>query len=314
MPYPVLFSLLLVVTTWTNLAIGQDAKTKPKRARLPSPSSLVTDVFFKDAFAEGLVGPRPATLGGLTRDSFVTERPQANNELHRFEWSSVVSAQTLEDAVKTLQIELQKSITTPSKFSGGGYLEARRKFTELAILFAVIDEYDVDVRWKDDAAAARELFARAAANTKTASIQAFNEASKRKLDLEQLVRGGRLQASSKNDEPSWELINRAALMQRFTQSYDDGLAIWTANHAVFRQQASSIKRESELLMMLAVVLTQAGMADSDDEDYVAYSKHFGTTARQLFNAQQDGDAEAARKAASAMGQSCTACHEDYRGS
>ena len=104
---------------------------------------------------------------------------------------------------------------------------------------------------------------------------------KRKQDLEELVRGGTLTEKSKHAENTWNLINRAALMQRFTQSYDDGIAIWTANDASFSQQSASIKREAELLVMLANVITQDGMEDGDDEDYAAYSKQFAKAAQRV---------------------------------
>ena len=225
----------------------------------------------------------------------------------------MVSSQTLEDEIKSLQIQIQKTITTPSEFSGGGYLEARRMFTELAALFSVISEYDGDVRWKSEAPKARDLFTRAAANTKTTSIQAFNEAKKRKQDLEELVRGGKLGEQDASVESSWKLINRASLMQRFTQSYDEGIAIWTAKDVEFQKSAGKIRREAELLMMLSVVLRQAGMEDGDDEDYAAYCKQLEKTTRLVLQALDDGDADASRKATSAIGQSCNACHADYRG-
>ena len=292
---------------------GLLAQSKPVRARLPSPESLKTDIFFQDAFAEGLRGARPAKLGmsSAVNASRVAAKPEAPAG---FQWSTVVSARTLEDEVKSLQIQLQQTITTPGKFSGGGYLKARSMFTELATLFSVIHQYDGKVRWKPDAALARDLFTRAAANTKTTSIQAFNEAKNRKFDLEELVRGGRLVSEKKaKSDGDWSLINRAALMQRFTQSYDEGLAIWTRNTDKVAEYKSDIERESELLMMLSRVLTQNGMEDGGDEDYATYSRKLEESANDVLEAVRANDPEAARLAASAIGQACTACHEDYKG-
>ena len=179
--------------------------------------------------------------------------------------------------------------------------------------FSIIQEYDADVRWKDDAAVARDLFARAAANTKTTSIQAFNESKQRKMDLEELVRGGSLVQKTKNEQNNWELIHRGSLMKRFTKSYDDGLAIRTANDAAFEKNKAKIKHECELLMAMATVLTQKGMEDGDDDDYVAYSKQLEKAAGSVLSSLEVGDAESARKSSSDVGQSCVACHEDYRG-
>ena len=309
---------LLTVLFYCAAAEPSLAQTKPVRARLPSAESLQSELFFQDAFAEGLRGTRPARLGSAstaTRRTIPNDPTRSPQEARGgFPWSSVVSARTLEDEVKSLQIQLQQTITTPSKFSGGGYLDVRRMFTELAVLFAVIDQYDRDVRWQQDAALARDRFTRAAANTKTTSIQAFNESKQRRFDLEELVRGGSLGAAKPSgDEHDWSLINRAALMQRFTQSYDDGLAVWTANQAGFAKHSSDIRRESELLMLLSRVITQPGMEDGEDEDYVTYSRKLESTASKVLQALKDNDARAARQAASAVGQACVACHDDYRG-
>lgn len=298
---------------------GIAESNKPQRAKLPAAETLKSDIFFQDAFREALRGPRPSALGAnrATKSLASTNNEEKNNGTGKskgFAWSNLVSASSLEDAVKSIQIQTQKELTTPGKFRGGGYLEARRLFTELAVLFAVIQEYDRDVRWREYAALARDRFTRAAANTKTTSIQAYNESQKRKQDLEELVRGGSLVAERKvDDETDWSLINRAALMKRFTTSYDEGLAIWTANETSFEKHANDIRRESELLTMFARVLTQEGMEDGDDEDYVNYSRRLEKAASDMLTSIQDKDARSAGQAASAIGQACVACHEDYRG-
>lgn len=292
---------------------------KPKRARLPDWKTFPSDIFFKDAFKEGLVGERPATLGGTkakpSDKNETSDQDAQSSETTGVIWSNYVSAQTLEDEVKSLQIDLQKSVTTPGKFSGGGYRDVRRQFTELATLFAVIGNFDRQVRWKESAPLARDLFARAAANAKVTSKQAFNDAKQRKIDLEELVRGGSIvskrPAEKKND---WSKIcDRGPLMQRFTGCFDEGLLVWTANENDFKKNAANIRREAELLKMFAHVLTREGMEDAGDDDYDTYSRQLGKAAEDVLQALRNDDAQAARKATSSVGKSCTDCHEDYRG-
>ncbi len=287
---------------------------KPKRARLPKWDKFPSDVFFKDAFKEGLVGKRPATLGGAKAKT--PSQPTGNEPTKESGqlWSELASAQTLEDEIKSLQIAVQKSVTTPGRFSGGGYQDVRRQYTELATLFAVISDYDGKVRWKKEAPIARDAFARAASNAKVTSIQAYNDAKLRKQDLEELVRGGTLTTakpvSKKND---WSRIcDRGPLMERFTGCFDDGLMVWTSL-SEFSKNKLNIKREAELLKLFAVVLQQEGMEDAGDDDYDAYCKQLGTAADKVIQAVRNDDATAAREATSAVGKSCTACHDDYRG-
>lgn len=293
--------------------------SKPKRARLPNPSDFPNGIFFKDAFREALVGSRPAKLGlRQLADKDGANDAGANDdgtESSGTRWSEIVSARTLEDEVKALQMAVQKSVTTPGRFNGGGYRDVRRQFTEVATLFAVIHEYDGQVRWKETAPLARDLFARVAANAKVTSTQAFNQAKLRKFDLEELVRGGSL-VSNKKTEPDndWSTIcDRGPLMQRFTQSYDEGLMIWTSNESEFNKNASNIVREAELLKVFAEVLQCEGMEDAGDEDYDNYSQELSKASDAVLRAVRDKDAKAARVATSLVGKSCTQCHEDYRG-
>lgn len=311
----VVFSICVLAP---SLALGQE-QAKPRRAKLPRWKDSQTAIFFKDAFREGLVGERPITLGRAASSAPAAESQKGpssvTDDSDSASWSRVVSSRTLEDEIKKLQIAVQQSVTTPGRFSGGGYRDVRRQFTELATLFAVIGSYDGTVRWKKEAPLARDLFARAASNAKVTSIQAFNEAKLRKLDLEELVRGGTLNATrpieAKND---WEQIcDRGPLMQRIGMGFDDGLTVWTANSSEFKSNLEKIQREAELMQLFAVIMTQEGMEDAGDEDYDAYCRQLGDAAAALVQATRDQDAGAARKAASDIGKSCNACHEDYRG-
>src|SRR5205823_10891788 len=104
-------------------------------------------------------------------------------------WSGLISAATIEDAIKSLKQQVDKEVTTLSDFKGKGHKLARRDYSLLAMLFGIAAEYEGDVRWKKDAAVARDAFARSAANFKVATDQAFNEAKARKEELTELVSG-----------------------------------------------------------------------------------------------------------------------------
>ena len=310
-------ALLSIVSSYvlTTGALAQPA-AKPKRAALPKWDKFPSDIFFKDAFQEGLVGPRPATLGGATKSSSSNEpKSPTGNTSTGFAWSQVVSPETLEDEVKSLNLQVQKSVTTPGKFSGGGYQDVRRQFTVLATLFAVIANYDGKVRWIDQAPHARDAFARAAANAKVTSIQAFNDAKQRKLDLEELVRGGTLNsnkpASKEND---WERVcDRRPLMQRIETGYREGLEIWAGKPSAFEANLAKVKREAELLKLFGVVLMREGMEDAGDDDYDAYCRQLVDAADAMVRAAQDKDAAAAKAANGRINKSCVQCHDDYRG-
>ena len=101
-------------------------------------------------------------------------------------WSALISPTSLEDEIKRMRLHYDEVVTTPSAFNGGGYQDARRDLSALATLFAIISEHGGEVRWKDQAAAARDLLARTAFNCKAGSTQVYNEARLRKADLQDL--------------------------------------------------------------------------------------------------------------------------------
>jgi hypothetical protein len=287
LPIALLCGLLAAVCLAAN-----DEKSTAVRAPLPAPEAFPVDVFFKDAFREALVGDRPSRLGQTGSPSANPIRRLAPTKSgDGSEWSILVSAETLESEVKALQMSVDQNITTPARFSSGGFEVARREFSELAVLFAVIGEFDGKVRWHDQAPLARDRFARAAANAKVSSPQAFQARS-----------------------TDWaHVADRRPLMERFAFRYDEGIQKWAANATEFSEHKAAITREAELLRMFATVLTRDGMEDAGDEDYDAYCRELVSATDDLLEATRVEDYAAARAAAGKIGQACSRCHEDYRG-
>ena len=175
------------------IAAQSETPRKYRRAQTPDFRRQVPDrVFFEDVLSR-TVGERPvgrtapgekAGAPALSPENVVQSPPGTAAG-----WSRVISATTLEDEIKSLKLEIDKVVTTPTAFAGGGHKPACLHFSLLALLFAIVQEYDADVRWKSDAASARSAFARTAANLKAGgSIQVFHEAKRRQQELDELVR------------------------------------------------------------------------------------------------------------------------------
>ena len=201
-------------------------------------------------------------------------------------------------------------MTTPGAFAGSGYKEARVHFSLLALLFDIIANYDGEVRWKSDAAAARDGFARAAANLKAGgSIQVYNEAKKRKQDLADLVGGSRLPdpANAEPGEQVW--ADRVPLMQLLEQRLEANLKKWTASEAEFRTQAEALRHESELTAVIGRALTRPGMEDSEESEYQTFAHLLEQGAINVAAAVTRKDPAAARNAMADVSRSCSDCHE-----
>ncbi len=300
-----------------GLGQGGSPSSSKQRARLPQfRLDDSSQPFFTDLFSQ-LRGPRPAgrsspdakvdsvsTPGLSPTDAVGTPAGSA--------WPALISATTLADEIEALKIAIDKNVTTPSDFAGRGVKLVRRDFSILATLFAVVAEYDGDVRFKHSAAIARDRFARAAANARAAgSTNVYNEAKQRRRDLQDLLGGSRL--SGEPSRVDWERVAaRSALMQRLKVGLRERLVVGTRDGSEFSRRQEILLHEAEIVAAIAEVLTQEGMEDGDDEEYAALSRRMQAAAVDLVGAVKMTAPERARLAVGQVSQACADCHELYR--
>ncbi len=182
----------------------------------------------------------------------------------------------------------------------------------MAMLFAVIHEYRGEVRWKDQAAAARDLLARTAFNCKAGSTQVYNEAKLRKADLQDLVSGSGPSKRDAEPENDWSMIADRSPLMEYAESLIDALEDASRDAGAVQRAPDLVKRNSELLSLLGEVLTREGMDEADDKDYTTLSRSMIDESKKVTAAIDRGDADAVRKGVSGIRQKCDACHEQYR--
>ena len=305
--------------TLVGLALSLPLSAQERRAKPPQFSKAQVDQTFFDELSQAIRGTRPdlATLRGNqpTAPATTGPSPARREESHEGDsdrWSRLVSATSLEDEIKRLRLEFDATVTTPGAFSGGGYRDARRHLSILAMAFAVVDEFGEDVRWKDQAGAARDLMARTAANCKTGSTQVYNEAKLRQQDLQDLVAGGGLQERATDERGEWVMIVERGPLMEYAESLLDRMQDATRSGAAFSQATDSLVRDAQMLAIVGTVLQAEGMIDADDEDYNGLSQEMVEAATSLAAAAEREDSESARAAVGAVVQSCANCHDQYR--
>lgn len=305
---------ICVVAILAIVASGQGRKPA-NRAKLPTFDSAKTDrIFFPDVFAR-LDGERPANpnvkivqtpAGGAVGDT-------GAGGGESYAWSKIISGVSIEDEIKAIKLATDKNITTPQDFAGRGYKEIRRDFSVLAMLFAIINEYDADVRWKRDAAAARDIFSRTASNAKAGNNNVYNESKKRKDELQDILNGAALAEKAESEDNNWETIaDRSPLMQRLEAAQEKKLAKWTSSADAFSEEIEGVLREAELVAAIAEVLTREGMEDGDDETYAGFANLMKRSALDVVAAVKSNNAEQARKATGEIAKACSDCHDNYR--
>lgn len=304
-------------------ALAQDRpKSAAKRAQPPKfDPAKASEYFFDDVFAK-LVGPRPVSTGAAAASSGVaatTAAPSGSTPATAVAggrgWPKIISAGTIEDEIKAIKQEVDKNVTTPSDFAGRGHKVIRREFSILAMLFAIINEYEGDVRFKKDASKARNLFARTANNTKAGgNSNVFNEAKMRKTDLEELLSGSSISAEGGEDTSEWAMIiDRTPLMQRLEAGFQGRVTPALANKDEFSKNVETVMHEAEMIGTLATVLTKDGMNDATDESYAGFAKSMKQAASEIVEAVKLNSYEQARAAAGKIDKACSQCHESFRG-
>jgi hypothetical protein len=311
-----LFVILVAIPAVTLLA---QTKGKPRvRAAVPKTFEDTKGIFFNDVFKEGVVGARPdlgkAVVGSGSPTTPTAggtdDAPAAGGE---FGWSKIISNTTLEDEIKASKKVLDEEVSTPAKFAGNGYKVARKQFSVLAMMFAIIGEYDGEVRWKADGPAARDVFGRTASNCKVGTIQVFNEAKQRKADLEDLLGGGGLKNREGERKATWTAVtDRSPLMQRLELCQQGRMQPWVANKGEFSNHSEEMLHEAQLAAAFAEILMKDGMEDADDDEYKAFCVRLKKASLEIVDAVKSNNYDKARSAAGEIDKSCTECHQAYR--
>ncbi len=308
----------MAVLVPTLFVWGQNKAPRSKpRAELPKWDKADSGDFFADVFKEGVVGTRP-DLGKVAATPNTGGPPTTGGDNPAppggvYAWSQLISPSTIEDEIKSSKKVIDEEVSTPAKFAGNGYKTARKQFSVLAIMFAIIGEYDGEVRWKADGPAARDLFGRTASNCKVGTIQVYNEAKLRKVELEDLLNGSGLKDRQGEAKAVWNTVtDRSPLMQRLQAGFDERMKPWSGNKAEFKDHAEEMIHEAQLVAAFAEVLKKDGMEDGDDTDYADFCNRMQKAAQDIVDASKRDDYDKARAAIGEIDKCCTECHQGYR--
>ena len=306
----------MVAIATGGIAVAERGSPKAlKRAAPPTRWDKGTaGTFFDDAF-ETLQGERPSFSAArpAVAGPAAPQSAAGSGSAGGFKWSTMISEGTLTDEVKDKKSEVAAVSGRPADFKGGGYDKAREAFSSIALAFAVIADYDQDVRWKKDAATARDLFARVGFNCKVGTDQSLAETKLRLADLEALLDGGSPQGKSDREEDFlWsQVAGRPALMKRL-ESAEAGIGAAIASKADFDKQLERLVHDAEIVAAIGEAVQRPDYEYHDDDTYRGYSSTMRDAAVRIRDACLKKDYEAARAAASELKKSCDTCHGDYR--
>ncbi len=291
-------------------------RAEPKNSQRAAPPDWPQEVrgtFFEDA-RDQLVGERPqidaATSGNKNIHTSANEAGVNDSQ----QWSALIEAETVTSEIKQLHNRLASILERPGRFRSGGHTECRRDFSQLAAMFFIVERFDQDVRWHNSAASLRAQCLQAARECQTASDASLALARDVHALLGDLLRGQELQETTAAKPPAEdEQADRGQLMLRMEAAVEEVISPGLASKKQFRKHRSTIAQEAQILSALAQLIRRKQYDYSDDETFLDYALELQRASVRLNKASSDSNFEVASRAAGGVTQSCSDCHEGYRG-
>ena len=283
----VLIAAAAVFYTWSSASVAQQAGPPPNRAEPPHWTPDDLDLFFRDA-RDQLVGERPEP--GSLANGASGEAPAAStggsgsNSAGSLAWSKLISPDVLEDEIKSINLSLASAVASPTEYSGGGYVECYKAFSQLTLLFKVVGQYDGRVRWKEDGGALSELFKASSLATIAGEGANYTEARRRKEDLDLLVRGERLQIDPPSQESTKkEILDLKPYMARMKVAFQERIKPSLASERTFAESIDQIGHEAQILALMAEEIGSPRYSYAEEELYQEYVGMLRTGARRCPN-------------------------------
>lgn len=314
-----MFSLACVWVGWQ----AAWAQNKGLQRALPPRWNDEIKSIFPDEASKELKGSRPNFAAGTpaagttnvatsSGSGGATPAPAATGAAA---WSKIIEPDSILAEIKSYQQPVAEDVKSVSEFKGGGYKKSRVSYSMLGLMFAIIAEYDGDIRFKKDALAARELFGRVSMNLKVSTDQAFNESKARAEDLAALIRGDTIQ-SPPNIDPKvkWQekVANRPPLMTRLNMATEERLNKAMSDAGAFAKNGDMVLHESQVIAAISAAIQREGYGSADDDTYLEYARDMQKSATDISDAVKAKNYDAARAAFGAIKQKCDECHGAYR--
>ena len=274
------------------------------RARPPRFSAAEEAVFFEDA-RQQLVGSRPQ-VG--EKDSVAGTAGEAVVDT---EWAALIDGDTLTAEVKRTVNRLNTSLRRVGPFRSGGNVQCRQEFAMLATLFQVISAHESELRWKASAPTMHELCFATAESCSEPTKESYEAAKAAYEVLAELLRGTTPAEQAPGSPP--QLVDQTILMQRMETALETTISPALSDKRTFRRKSEDLRHESRMLAMLAKVIQHPDYDYGEDEDFLRMAEDLRKASQTISESVDSGDYDATREATGRASQSCSACHEGYRG-
>ncbi len=227
------------------------------------------------------------------------------------EWSRLIAPSILENEIKGLVTQAKLSTRASGRFKSRGYKKTRREFSMLAVYFEIVNQFDADIRWRDEAQAISYQTAQVAQSLKEGTDATFNKAADHTEKLSNLLNATKLNLRAPSNSSPWaDLAGLSLIMQRMEQASASKLELWLGSESEFAANQEDVLHEAQILAVLGKVIQDASYLD--DADYRKLAQTLTDESAKMAQAAEQGAFGNAKQAFAAVSKSCATCHDSYR--
>ena len=166
--------------------------------------------------------------------------------------------------------------------------------------------------WKEKAKFVRDLSKEISSKATDKGSERYNACKEAFEKICEMMDGGKPPAGESSDQvPYSDVTTLSDIMWRFQKTFDYlKLNVNTAER--FKEEKSSVERETMIFNLLAGIMATEGYEYLDDDDYMQYHKKLAEGTAGTVQAVEGGDFEKFRSSLNMIQQAMDECHPKYR--
>ncbi len=227
-------------------------------------------------------------------------------------WGELISAQVLDDEVKSVRNFLQENVTSVGTYNSSMLMIPPRAAT-LAALAELARQEPGDVSWAEDAGYVRDL----AGKMNEAPLQRGAKDQRRLMELYEAVSDILNRSTPAGlDDPaegvSFSDVAEMQLLMKRIESAEQLMRTEIGSEDAIREKAQFLVHEASVLGTLTRIISMEGYGYEDDEEFRGYAGQIVNATTQLKDAAATQNFGGFEEAMSAISTACQACHSVYK--
>lgn len=297
-----------------------NAKARPSDPVAIVRPQIPPDLFFEDPLAvannttrvDGSAAPESEAVAAVTTDQAAEPEPAPPETAAAVDWAILLPAELLTAEVTRIRERFEPKLASVATFNNS-LLDFPPYMAELAALGGIAAAHQSPIPWKDKAKHVRDL---AAATTEEQLQRGQKSYVQVKGPFEKVaaILDGKRPADlpEADDETDFAVAADFGYLMRRFEAGQNTIQTTGGSASAFKQNAADLAREARILAALSRVVADADYGYGDDPKFQRFAADMTHAALEAATAAESGDHAKFDLAFNALGQSCNACHGEYR--